>query len=75
VHETNIINDKTTMNLNIPDVCSMWIIDSRDVTQEIPYKNKYWQGTKFGELANRHAIAKFKSCQYSISIVTLVVFE
>jgi len=30
----------------------------------IPYKNKYWRGTKFGELANRHAIAKFKSRQY-----------
>jgi len=31
---------------------------------EIPYKNKYWRGIKFGELANRHAIAKFKSRQY-----------
>jgi len=41
-------------------------------------KNKYWQETKFGELANRYAIAKFKSHQYffySISIVTLVAFE
>jgi len=33
-----------------------------------PYKNKYWQGTKFGELVNRHAIAKFKSHQYIFSI-------
>jgi len=24
----------------------------------VPYKNKYWRGTKFGELANRHAIAR-----------------
>jgi len=30
----------------------------------IPYKNKYWRGTKFGELENRHAIIKFKSHQY-----------
>jgi len=45
---------------------------------DIPYKNKYWRGTKFGELANCHAIAKFKSHQYffySVSIVTLVAFE
>jgi len=44
----------------------------------IPYKNKYWRGTKSGELANRHAIAKFKSRQYffyGVSIVTLVAFE
>jgi len=44
----------------------------------IPYKNKYWQGTKFGKLANRHGIAKFKSRQYifySISVVSLVVFR
>jgi len=34
----------------------------------MPYKNKYWRGTKFGELANRHAIAKFKSRQYVFSI-------
>jgi len=42
------------------------------------YKNKYWWGTKFDELVNHHAIAKFKSHQYffySISIVTLVAFE
>jgi len=30
----------------------------------IPYKNKYWRGTKFDELVNRHTIAKFKFCQY-----------
>jgi len=45
---------------------------------QIPYKNKYWQGTKFGDLANCHVITKFKSHQYffySISIVTLVAFE
>jgi len=41
---------------------------------KIPYKNKYWQGTNFGELANRHTIAKFKYFFYSISIVTLVAF-
>jgi len=35
---------------------------------KIPYKNKYWRGTKFGELVNRHAIAKFKSRQYIFSI-------
>jgi len=34
----------------------------------LPYKNKYWRGTKFGELANRHPIAKFKSRQYIFSI-------
>jgi len=33
-------------------------------TWYIPYKNKYWQGTKFGESANHHAMAKFKSRQY-----------
>jgi len=31
---------------------------------KIPYKNKYWQEIKIGELANRHTIAKFKSHQY-----------
>jgi len=44
----------------------------------ILYKNKYWRGTKFGELANRNPIAKFKSRQYffySISIMTLVAFD
>jgi len=49
------------------------------VLTNIPYKNKYWRGTKFGESANGHAIAKFKSRQYiffySISVVTLVAFE
>ena len=30
----------------------------------MPYKNKYWRETKFGKLANYHAIAKYKSCQY-----------
>ena len=30
----------------------------------IPYKKKYWQGSKFGEMANYHATAKFKSRQY-----------
>jgi len=30
----------------------------------IPYKNKCWCGTKFGELVNHHTIANFKSCQY-----------
>jgi len=29
----------------------------------IPYKNKYWRGTKFGEMMNRYANAKFKSHQ------------
>jgi len=41
--------------------------------------NTYWRGTKFGELVNRHVIAKFKSHQYiffyGISVVTLVAFE
>ena len=27
----------------------------------LPYKSKYWQGTKFGELTNYHVITKFKS--------------
>jgi len=27
----------------------------------IPYKNKYWRGTKFGKLVNHQTIAKFKS--------------
>jgi len=48
------------------------------IAMHIPYKIKYWRGTKFGKLANRHAIAKFKSRQYffySISIVILVAFE
>jgi len=48
------------------------------ILKYIPYKNKYWLGTKFGELANRHTITKFKFGQYffySISIVTLVAFE
>ena len=31
------------------------------ITLNIPYKNKYWRGTKFGESADYHAIAKFKS--------------
>ena len=25
----------------------------------IPYNNKFWRRTEFGELANRHEIAKF----------------
>jgi len=37
------------------------------ITNDIPYKNKYWLGTKFGDLVNHHAIAKFKSCQYFFS--------
>ena len=31
---------------------------------DIPYNNKFWRRTKFGELANRHEIAKFKFRQY-----------
>jgi len=42
--------------------------------QGIPYKNKYWRGTKFGELTNHHTITKFQSRQYSVSIVALVAF-
>ena len=38
----------------------------------IPHKNKYWRRTKFGELANCHAITKFKSCQYFFYSVLLV---
>jgi len=41
----------------------------------IPYKNKYWRGTKFGKLANRHTITKFKSRQYIFLVVSLVAFE
>jgi len=51
---------------------------SEHSNNDIPYKNKYWRGTKFSELANHHTTAKFKSRQYffySISIVTLVAFE
>jgi len=33
---------------------------------EVPYKNKYWRGTKFGEFADCHAIAKFKFHQYFV---------
>jgi len=36
--------------------------------ENILYKNKYWRGTKFGKLANRHTIAKFKFHQYIFSI-------
>jgi len=40
-------------------------IDSlRKVVTKLPYKNKYWRVTKFGELVNRHAIVKFESFQY-----------
>ena len=38
--------------------------ESFSSSTKIPYKKKYWQGTKFGGLANYHAIAKFKSRQY-----------
>ena len=31
---------------------------------DIPYKKKYWRGSKFGELAKYHATAKSKSRQY-----------
>ena len=38
--------------------------------RSILYKNKYWQGTKFGKLVNYHEITKFKSraniCSYMV---------
>jgi len=59
-----------------------WELSGKYITRQswevklstIPYKNKYWQGTKFGESANCHTIAKFKSPQYffySILFMTL----
>ena len=57
---------------------SVWADQRSRQGDIIPYKNKYWWGTKFGKLANHHTITKFKSHQYffySISIVILVAFE
>ena len=37
--------------------------------------DKFWQRTKFGKLANRHEIAKFKFCQYYFHTTILVTLQ
>ena len=51
----------------------VFIMQNYDNTT-IPYKSKYWRGTKFGELANGHVITKFKSPQYFFYSVLFVTF-
>ena len=62
------VSSDTTVNTRKTYV-AVWLITLRMlvIIIKIPYKNKYWRGTKFGELANYYAIAKFKSRQYRIT--------
>ena len=39
----------------------------------IPYDNKIWRKTKFGELANHYQIAKFKFHQYYFHIIIISI--
>ena len=39
----------------------------------IPHDNKFWQKTKFGELANHYQTAKYKFRQYYFHIIIIII--
>ena len=41
----------------------------------VPYDNKFWQKTKFGELANHYQTTKYKFRQYYFHIIIIIIIS